>query len=393
MAKVHEIGVGADTRAFEDGIKRGVVKPTEDAEKALKKLGDTDAGSDAARDIDKLEDALKDAQRESKKLGDAGDRAGDDITKGMRRAEEGVEDFKQEAQQSIKETAASFSDITDATDLLQEVAANAFAGFGPAGMVAGAAAAIGIGAAASGFEAVGEAEQESRERAAEWAQAYVEAGSRILNSALTVAKQQDIATDPERYKTATDNAKAWGVDVSTAIAAMAGETWALNAAQDSLATMSQKVADGMETVGQRGGMTSDEMDKLMASTAEAHKSFDALQGEMQLGAEQADALSESLRRTAQNTEGAISTVDEFGDTVTTLPDGTTIYIDADTKQATTDLDLIEKKVYATPSNKEITVAVRTNLEQAQRDVDGFFVRNNGKTITYKGKVITSGYDQ
>src|SRR5690606_37556883 len=59
MAKIHEIGIGADTRAFEDNIKRGVINPTEEAEKALKELGDTDAGRDAARDLEKVEDALK----------------------------------------------------------------------------------------------------------------------------------------------------------------------------------------------------------------------------------------------------------------------------------------------------------------------------------------------
>lgn len=392
MARAHEVAIAADAKGFDQGIRSGVIKPLEEAEKALDDLADAadDAGRDGSRGIDKLEDALKDAQREAKDLGDAGDDAGDDIKKGMRRAEEGVEDFKQEAQQSIRETAASFSDITDAADLLQEVAANAFSGFGPAGMIAGTAAAIGIGAAVAGFEAVGEAEEESRARAAEWASAYVEAGSRILSTAMSVAKQTDIATDPEMYAKATENAKNWGVDVSVAIAAMAGETWALNAANDNLTKSQAKIAEEMRETGTQLDWTNESLVELSTRTFDGQRAFDELSGEMQRGAEQAAALSESLKLTARNTDGAKESVDEFGDTVVSLPDGTTIYIDAETGQATADLDLIEKKVYAMPSDKEITATIKASVDQAQRDLDGFFVKNGGREIKIKGKVVTDG---
>lgn len=359
------------------------------AESAVEDIGDEfkDAGREGDRAADKLEDSLKEVQREA-------DRTSDDVGKirdGFRRAEEGAEEFKNEAKQTAKESAASFDGSADSiADAFQEIAANAFSGFGPAGLIAGTAAALGIGAAAAGFEQVGEASEESRQRAADWAQAYVEAGGRILTTAITTAKVMEIATDPDMYVKATENAKNWGVDVSTAINAMAGESWALNAVNDSLVSSAEKINDEMREVGLQYDWTSESMTDLTTRTANGQRAFDELNGEMQRGAEQADALSQSLRNTAENTEGAITTVDEFGDRVTALPDGTTIYVDAETGQATTDLDLIERKVYAMPSDKEITARIKADIAGAQRDLEGFFVRNGGREIKIKGKIVTDG---
>lgn len=442
MARAHEIAIAADAKEFDQAIRSGVIKPTEEAADALESLTDSvgDVGSasgkaergvsafadklvdaarkagksddeikDALRDMglsakqaeravegvgdefketgregqragDKLEDALKDAQRESKDLGKAGRDAGDDVRKGMKRAEEGVDEFKDEAKQSIKETAASFSDITDAVDLVQEVAANAFAGFGPAGVAAGATAAVGIGAAAAAFESVNEAEEESRKRAAEWAQAYIEAGGKVLSAATTVAIGLDIATDPERYKVAAENAKNWGVDVSVAIAAMAGEAWALKAANDNLTESEQKIAAEMAEVGIQFDWSKQSMTDLSIETQAGRTALEQLKDEMSRGAEQADAYSRYLAAVADNTAGATTQTDEFGDRVTALPDGTTIYIDAETGQATTDVNAIEQKIYGVPDK---TVHVGADTSEVDREI----TRLRRTTITIGAKVI------
>lgn len=400
MAKGIDISIAADTRSAMSAINRGLLDPLEDVSEELEKLGDEskDAGDD-------LERAMRDAQRrtqdakkeidqlreELNKAGRQGKRTGDDIDEGFKRAEQGAEEFKEEASQTAREAAASFDGSAESIgDVFQELAANAFGGFGPAGMVAGIAAAAGIGLAISGFEQIGEASEESKQRAAEWAQAYVEAGSTVLTTAITTAKVMDIATDPDKYAKAGENAKNWGVDVATAINAMAGESWALNAVNDSLVKSAGKINDEMRDVGLQYDWTGESMTELNTRIANGQRAFDELNGEMQRGAEQADALSQSLVNTAENTEGASTAVDEFGDKVTTLPDGTTIYIDAETGQATTDLDLIEKKVYAMPSDKEITARVKSDIAGAQRDLDGFFIRNGGREIKIKGKIVTDG---
>lgn len=353
------------------------------AEEAVEGVGDEfkDTGREGDRAADKLEDSLKDVQQQSERTSDGVGK----IREGFRRAEEGAEEFKNEAKQTAKESAASFDGSADSiADAFQEVAANAFSGFGPAGLIAGTAAALGIGAAAAGFEQMGEASEESRERAAEWAQSYVEAGGRVLTTAITVARVMDIATDSDKYTKAAENAKNWGVDVSVAINAMAGETWALNAVNDSLTTSAQKVTDEMSKTGIQYDWTGESMTDLTTRTANGQRAFDELTGEMQRGAEQADALSQSLKNTAENTEGAITTVDEFGDKVTTLPSGTTIYVDAETGQATTDLDMIERKAYGVP-DAVVNASVR-GANQVRIDLDAL---TKPRTVTIQPRVLAA----
>lgn len=365
----------------------------DNAKKAVGQLGDDfkDAGRDGERSIDDLEDSLKDAQRETKDLGEDADKAGDDVRKGMKRAEDGVEEFRDEANSTAREAAASFDGSAESiADAFQEVAANALAGFGPAGAIAGLAAAAGIGLAVAGFEQFNEAEEASRERASEWADAYVEAGGRILEASQLVEKAREIITDPEQYAMAEKNAKAWGVSEATALLAMAGDTNALTEARDSLAAKEIEVSDALErTGGDIRGLNQD-MRTMREEVSTGTSSLGALTGEMDAGAAQADVYSESLRLVAEHTDGATRKTDEFGDTVVTLPDGKQIYIDAETGKATSNVNAIEKKVYGI-KDKDVNVNVITSgVGSAQGEIDRLVSRNNGRELRINARVVTSG---
>lgn len=379
---------------------RDVIRATDDVEEALEDVADalddmtrdTKAGADKAeRAVDDLADTFRDAQKRAKDLGDAGKDAGDDVNRGMERAEEGVEEFRDEANSTAREAAASFDGSAESiADMFQEVAANAFAGFGPAGAVAGLAAAAGIGMAAAGFEAMNEAEQASRERAAEWADAYVEAGGRILNASQLVEKARAIITDPELYKQAEENAKDWGVSESVALLAMAGDTNALTEAREGLADKEARVSEALgKTGGDIRGLSHD-MRTMREDVSTGTESLSALTGEMDAGAQQADVYSTSLRLLAENTEGATRTVDEFGDTVVTLPDGKQIYIDAETGKATDNVSAIERKIYGIPDG---SASVNVDTSGAQRTVDSFIRSNDGKSFKIYGKTVTSGFGE
>ncbi|WP_214443717.1 hypothetical protein, partial [Mycobacterium tuberculosis] len=80
MAKLHEIGIGADTRAFEDRVRDGIIKPTEDAADAMERLSETvgDAGNATDRSAgqvtsfaDKLADAARKAGKSDDEIRDA----------------------------------------------------------------------------------------------------------------------------------------------------------------------------------------------------------------------------------------------------------------------------------------------------------------------------------
>ena len=207
MAKGISISIGSDAKAFLAGIKSGVIAPLEDAadtldalgksgdkagskiensvdgaEASLKDLGRAGdkAGDEISRSLDKTEDSLRKSQKETddfkKKFRDMADTvkqesrdAGRDIGTNFKRgtdgAGEGLKDFKQESASTAKESAASFDGSADSiVDAFQEVAANAFIGFGPAGLVAGLAAAAGIGLISAAIVQGGEDAERLKER-------------------------------------------------------------------------------------------------------------------------------------------------------------------------------------------------------------------------------------
>lgn len=365
---------------------RDLIRGTDDVETALDDVADSlddmarDAktgGREAERAVEKLEDSFRDAARRAKDLGDAGDKAGDDVKRGMRRAEDGVEEFRDEANSTARESAASFDGSAESIgDAIQEIAANAFAGFGPAGAVAGLAAAAGIGLAMAGFENLKESEEESKKRAGEWAQAYVEAGGKVLTAATTTAKALAIATDPDTFEQAKTNAKNWGVDVSVAVAAMAGEKWALKAADDALVDTERKLNDEMKNVGIQYPELTGKLTDMWSAASTGRGELERINGEMSRGGEMADAYSNYLAHVADNTVGATTVTDEFGDSVTSLPDGTTVYIDAETGQATVNVDAIEGKIYGIPDG---SAAVHVDTSPADRSIREFVGRK--RTIT------------
>lgn len=372
------IDIGANTRAAQREIK--------DLSKALDDTADAldDVARDSTKAADKVEASFRDMVRASEKVDDSVSRIGDSSRKSFDKAKEGAEEFKDEANSTAREAAASFDGSAESIgDAFQEIAANAFAGFGPAGAVAGLAAAAGIGLAAAGFEQMNEAEEESRERAAEWADAYIAAGSRILSSSQLIARTNEIITDPEKFKEASESAKKWGVSVETAVLAYAGQEASLEAVNAAV----EKQKDAYSDLKDELVLGTDAEVKATQALTDSVGALDKLNKAMNDGQIQSSVYSQALRDIADHTEGATKTVDEFGDTVATLPDGTVIYIDAETKQATTNVDAIEQKVYGI-KDKNVNITATTSVDTSEYDR---VVRKISNTVLKVGtKVVTSG---
>lgn len=356
---VAKAGEDADQLSFADTVREA--KRLEDAGEDAGKAIDRSMGR-AADETDQLERRFKDAERRAKDLGDAGERAGRDVDRGMERASDGVDELRDEANSTAREAAASFDGSAESiADAFQEIAANAFAGFGPAGAVAGLAAAAGIGLALAAFEGVNEASEESKQRAAEWGQAFIEAGDSILSSAAKTAAALDIVADPERYQELIDNAREWGVSQSTALAAMTGEAWALGEAEAALAEREREVAAAAAEHTTSGEALVGAMSDQAVATRDGRQALDDLNREIETGIGIADTYSQYLTDMARNTDGATHSVDEFGDSVYSLPDGTTVYVDAETGRATRDVDAIERRLYGIP---DATADVHVNTSSA-----------------------------
>lgn len=160
---------------------RDLDKLAERADDAGKALKDLDRDTDkAGKGVDALG---KDAESTAKKIDGSFDRIRAASKAGVKKVDDDARDAKaglsemgDEAQSTAKEAAASFSDLESGLDAIQEVAANAFAGFGPAGVAAGAAAAVGLGLVFSKLQSSTDQANALKDRIIAVAQAIDDAG-------------------------------------------------------------------------------------------------------------------------------------------------------------------------------------------------------------------------
>lgn len=372
-----EIALASETKGFKQGIDVGVIKPLEDAIKKLRDLGDADGA-------DKLEASLKDAQRATEKLGDetkataariereyrdayrqmkrSAEDASDDSRRAMGMVGERSAEVGQEVRQNLGEGIANAArgDFSALADTIGDTMGGAVAGIGGLGTAAiGVAGALGLGAVTAAFQAIQQEQERAAEAAARWAEAFITAGGDVVGAAHTVAEVTSIATDPERYKQAQDNARNWGVDVSSAMRAMAGDATALQIAQEGV---NQKMVDYEA----QGSKTSEAALNLRNQWEAGKNSLQQLNGDMEAGRTAARNVSDALLAVVASSSDAAVEVDELGNKVVTLPDGAEIMINAKTGQATQDVSRFKGDVDGIVDHlngREVVVRVRRDSSE------------------------------
>ncbi|GAA1938209.1 hypothetical protein GCM10009775_32860 [Microbacterium aoyamense] len=251
MARTYEVAVGADGKQFNKALKQDVIKPVEDAAKSLDELGDE--GDQSGR---KLEAALRDASRASDKL----DRSVKDTSKG-------VDDLKGEANQTGREMAASFKEPADALDAVQELAANAFQGFGPAGAVAGLAAATGIGLVTSEIIRQQEEAEKMRERLTSAYADAAEEGRKYLDQAQITADVHDLMFNPDRaseWKQIQADALRLELDRGTLYAANAGDLDAQRIVNERIRDLMKEQVDAQKANAEGAVAVDPELQKIVS---------------------------------------------------------------------------------------------------------------------------------
>jgi hypothetical protein len=172
--------VARDAKRSGDKVSDAYKDAGKDAERSAEKVGDAykDAGRDGEQSADRLERAFKDASDATAKAAtDGGKELGDGTRRGVADAKEGLGEFRDEANSTAREAAASFDGSAESIgDAFQEVTANAFAGFGPAGAVAGLAAAAGLGLVFAQLEKNKEKTEQLNAITAELAAEYIDTG-------------------------------------------------------------------------------------------------------------------------------------------------------------------------------------------------------------------------
>lgn len=385
----------------DDDIKdalRSMGLSAKQAERAVQDVGDEfkETGRDGERAADKLEDALRDVQRQadrtSDEVGDVGD-------KGFRKLGDAGEEVSGELKQNLGETFSSFrGDLEDLPQIAQDV----FGGLAGsvdsiAGSFALAGGAAGIGLLIAGIQELQKQEEERKKRIAEWGAAYIGNLDMMKSGLADFASVEAIYTDPDKYAEATKNAENWGVAVSDAVSAMAGDATTLSAIQDNLATNAETVSASLDRAGGDVRGLDHDMRELRNQVSNGQQAFDSLTSEIDAGKAIAEQYSDSLLNVVKQADSATSAVDDFGNTLITLPDGREIVIDAKTGQATTDVSKFKTdtdEVIRQLNAKDITLAVNAAVRQAQNDVNRFISQNDGRSFRLHGRVtVDSGWNQ
>lgn len=256
----YTVPIASETKAFKQGIETGIIKPVEDANEALEELGKNRGPEQLERDVrgaqestEKLADETKDTarviEREYRDSFRKLKRDSDDAFDGASR---GADDFKQEASQSMRETAASISSVEDGLDAVQEIAANAFSGFGPVGAGVGLVSAIGLGLVTEELRKQQDAADELKARLTA---AYIEAAEEsrnYLDAAQITSESAAIYEDAERLAKATADATELGLERQVVVQAMAGDEEALNAVIQAGVDLQAEAAAKSEERGKHG---------------------------------------------------------------------------------------------------------------------------------------------
>lgn len=292
VADVSDVVRGAGNMAekFEQ-VSDSLIDLARDADKSGDKIGASlkDAGKKSAGIESGLKDAGSAVDKFETKAKQAFKQLGDDSAAGAKKvaasqkdgfkdAESGLGDFKDEANSTAKESAASFDGSAESIlGSFQEVAANAFSGFGPAGAVAGLAAAVGIGMAVTAMQKTAEEATAAKQKAVDMLDAYADAGGDIakLDLAETIKSWgREVLEDnwvtvwadesSTKFQETAKDAKEYGISSRDAIRAAAGSAedsqQFLDATADSWQQLTKEIEAGT-TVTEQGLITQSEQAK------------------------------------------------------------------------------------------------------------------------------------
>jgi hypothetical protein len=339
------LGVAADTREFDRGIKKGIIDPLDDASDALRDLakdGDR-AGSDLEGTFRDQQDATKKFERDIKSMGDTirttSKGAGRDLDKGigdgLDKAGEGLGNFKEEAQNEAREAASSFSgEFSDVGDLVQSTLANALGGFGPIGAAAGIAAAVGFGALTAAISADAE---KNEERVNSMYQKMLESQGRYLEESVILSGVSEIQEDAAQLADAQKIATESGESLAVVLRALAGDVDALSEVNGALSDKQDALTKSMEDTADSSGIVTLETDKQAAAISGAQDTLSKYTDVIDDASDKYNVYAEAARYANTETQQLAVEAARAAGIIRDIPSGKVIKITADTSTFVSDV--------------------------------------------------------
>lgn len=281
----------------------------EDADKALTRLGD--GLDDSARKMRDLGDDTDQGGRGVRDLGDDAkdtarkvDNAFEAIARSSRqnlrnkldddtdKAAASLHEVRDEANDTAREMGASFDGSAGSVlDAFQELGANAGQAFGPIGIAAGAAAAVGVGLIRAEAEKL-------QELAGEMTEAMIEAGGRLSEEFID-QKLQDMASDGTLVKL-QEQAADLGLSFEDLARAKAGDGEAADRLMDQIADLSSKISENAAA----NGVASGEMYAQQTALGQLAKEVGTTAKAHDLAARAAGAYADAARTAGADTQSS-----------------------------------------------------------------------------------------
>ena len=227
--------------------------------------------------------------------------------------------------------------VEDGLGAVQEIAANAFVGFGPVGAGVGLVAALGFGLLLENLNQQNEAVQRMKEYFADAYRTAAEEGRKYIDQATILAEANSIMFDPDRqaeYNAAQKEGLKIGLDTNTLIMARAGDQKALNVVIEATRRAQEDLDDSARGAGRFSTQKNKTERNELAAIAGDYQRIGELHKSNAEKARQASQISKDLskeeraqiQRTrdadaarwgayAQNAQNAISKVQGAGETL------------------------------------------------------------------------------
>lgn len=396
MARTGDGAVSDLERSLRDGGQAAdrLADNVGDAERAAADLGDAgrDAGRDLERGLDEGQDAVRALDRSVDtafdSISDAARGAGRDVSREIRDgadgASEGVADLGDEAKMEAQSMAGSFDGSAESiADSFQALASVAFAGFGVAGMIAGAAAAAGIGMTLSKLQELAETNTEAKEKMAELGREIYEAGG-ALDAAGLAEKIKEIsfslAQEDVWYKWGDQAQTYIGLvkdtlgdlktsDTQDVFKALAGDAEAAGRAQAFLAGETDKATGALEKhiigYNELGPIYTAEGDALVKSNGkrdELIKKIEEQSGVSQDAAGDAAYFAEVMGEEAEQVQSATEALDEHASALAAAAGNAMSLTDAENEYVVTLAQMTEDIAHNGKSMDVNTESGRANRE-------------------------------
>lgn len=371
-----------------DLMARGMAETAKAADKAGDKIGDSfkDGSKLAGKSVEGLGDEVKTAAKTTDTLGDkasktfrelgqdakaAGDKVGKSTKDGFDEASEGAETFKENAGANAKEVAASFDGTAQGiADGFQGLAAEMLEGFGPVGLAAGVALAVGIGMATSAMQESAEKATALKQKSVDMLDAIEEVGGDLgkLNYADIIKTWgREVMEDnwlsfwadesTTKFQETAKDAKNAGVDAVTAVKAAAGSA-----------------DDSRNFLNNTGKAWQDLTKKIQEGTTYGQMGEEQLDDSAQAAKRQRDALSDLRGQAEDNiktTEGAV----QIYELETAATEDGTAALEAKNKALEDSVRKLDEAAGAALDGVEAEIAYNDAMAQGATDI-----KNNGKGL-------------